>query len=67
MSFFELLPSFEPDTKASIKKEVDRLAKQHNWHKEVAKRFRAACYEDELANFSAAQGLTTPLEKLQML
>ncbi|THW23112.1 hypothetical protein D6C86_02026 [Aureobasidium pullulans] len=67
MSFFELFPSFEPDRKASIKKEFDRLAKQQNWPKEVAERFRAVCYEDELADFSVAQGLTTPLKKLQML
>jgi len=67
MSFFELFPSFEPDPKASIKKEFDRLAQQQNWPKEVAERFRAVCYEDELADFSVAQGLTTPLKKLQML
>lgn len=42
MSFFELFPSFEPDPKASIKKEFDRLAQQQNWPQEVAERFRAS-------------------------
>ncbi|THV63975.1 hypothetical protein D6D28_10253 [Aureobasidium pullulans] len=39
ISFFEPSPSFEPDPKASINKEFDRLAKQQNWHKEVAEHF----------------------------
>ncbi|KAG9520576.1 hypothetical protein KCV07_g4236, partial [Aureobasidium melanogenum] len=69
MSFFELFPDFEPNPRASIKKEFDRLARQQGWtsNKKVCDRFRAACYEDELADFVAAQGLTSPLKKLQML